>query len=150
MRVVQRARSGKVQYPFATVAFYGPDNQRASKLVAAVFTGPDEQGPLRRWMLETGDVRYDPALTAEVTAFLKEQNVVETVLSDRIIGCPHEEGIDYPEGGVCPQCPFWWGIDRWTHQPVGAAPAVPEKVGRNEPCPCGSGRKFKKCCGAPL
>ena len=23
-----------------------------------------------------------------------------------------------------------------------------EKVGRNEPCPCGSGKKFKKCCGA--
>jgi hypothetical protein len=24
------------------------------------------------------------------------------------------------------------------------------KVGRNDPCPCGSGRKFKKCCGSPL
>lgn len=24
-----------------------------------------------------------------------------------------------------------------------------KKVGRNEPCPCGSGKKFKKCCGAP-
>lgn len=23
------------------------------------------------------------------------------------------------------------------------------KVGRNEPCPCDSGKKFKKCCGAP-
>jgi len=23
------------------------------------------------------------------------------------------------------------------------------KVGRNEPCPCGSGKKFKKCCGSP-
>jgi uncharacterized protein YecA (UPF0149 family) len=22
-------------------------------------------------------------------------------------------------------------------------------VGRNAPCPCGSGRKFKKCCGKP-
>ncbi|MBM3892238.1 MAG: hypothetical protein FJ388_24240, partial [Verrucomicrobia bacterium] len=22
------------------------------------------------------------------------------------------------------------------------------KVGRNEPCPCGSGKKFKHCCGA--
>jgi SWIM/SEC-C metal-binding protein len=22
-----------------------------------------------------------------------------------------------------------------------------KKVGRNEPCPCGSGKKFKKCCG---
>ena len=23
-----------------------------------------------------------------------------------------------------------------------------KKVGRNEPCPCGSGKKYKKCCGA--
>jgi hypothetical protein len=23
-----------------------------------------------------------------------------------------------------------------------------QQVGRNEPCPCGSGKKFKKCCGA--
>jgi uncharacterized protein YecA (UPF0149 family) len=31
-------------------------------------------------------------------------------------------------------------------------PEVPEpirvtKIGRNEPCPCGSGKKYKKCCG---
>ena len=25
---------------------------------------------------------------------------------------------------------------------------APPKVGRNDPCPCGSGKKFKKCCGA--
>ena len=24
---------------------------------------------------------------------------------------------------------------------------IAQKVGRNEPCPCGSGKKFKKCCG---
>jgi SWIM/SEC-C metal-binding protein len=24
---------------------------------------------------------------------------------------------------------------------------APPKVGRNDPCPCGSGAKFKKCCG---
>lgn len=23
------------------------------------------------------------------------------------------------------------------------------KAGRNDPCPCGSGKKFKKCCGVP-
>lgn len=27
-----------------------------------------------------------------------------------------------------------------------SAAAVPLKAGRNDPCPCGSGRKFKKCC----
>ncbi|MBN2072685.1 MAG: preprotein translocase subunit SecA [Actinobacteria bacterium] len=26
--------------------------------------------------------------------------------------------------------------------------ARPDKVGRNDPCPCGSGKKYKKCCGA--
>ena len=33
-----------------------------------------------------------------------------------------------------------------------AAPAAPKKaeVGRNEPCPCGSGKKYKKCHGANL
>ena len=31
-----------------------------------------------------------------------------------------------------------------------ASPNMPSsgKVGRNDPCPCGSGRKYKKCCGA--
>ena len=24
---------------------------------------------------------------------------------------------------------------------------APKKVGRNDPCPCGSGKKYKKCCG---
>lgn len=28
-----------------------------------------------------------------------------------------------------------------------AAPAAPRSVGRNDPCPCGSGQKFKRCCG---
>ncbi|MDR7484548.1 MAG: HEAT repeat domain-containing protein [Armatimonadota bacterium] len=31
-------------------------------------------------------------------------------------------------------------------QPVGS-PARVQKVGRNAPCPCGSGRKYKHCCG---
>ncbi|MTW20687.1 zinc chelation protein SecC [Allochromatium palmeri] len=27
-------------------------------------------------------------------------------------------------------------------------PMLSDKVGRNDPCPCGSGKKYKKCCGA--
>jgi SEC-C motif-containing protein len=43
---------------------------------------------------------------------------------------------------------------RWVY--VNGTPPEPdktprsvEKVGRNEPCPCGSGKKYKKCCGRP-
>ncbi|MFH1440864.1 MAG: preprotein translocase subunit SecA [Candidatus Omnitrophota bacterium] len=32
-----------------------------------------------------------------------------------------------------------------THQPVSSVSG--DKVGRNDPCPCGSGKKYKKCCG---
>jgi uncharacterized protein YecA (UPF0149 family) len=30
---------------------------------------------------------------------------------------------------------------------VAQAPTQVTRVGRNDPCPCGSGKKFKKCCG---
>ncbi|WP_050613953.1 YecA family protein [Bacillus testis] len=43
------------------------------------------------------------------------------------------------------------------HAPIELSPAKPankphvkssgKKIGRNEPCPCGSGKKYKKCCG---
>jgi uncharacterized protein len=37
----------------------------------------------------------------------------------------------------------WSSMDAPVRQPVRASP----KTGRNEPCPCGSGKKFKMCCG---
>jgi len=36
-------------------------------------------------------------------------------------------------------------LERALHPPK---PILAEKVGRNEYCPCGSGKKYKKCCGA--
>jgi preprotein translocase subunit SecA len=34
------------------------------------------------------------------------------------------------------------------HQPVQQVVRGAAKIGRNDPCPCGSGKKYKKCCGA--
>ncbi|HZU44557.1 MAG TPA: SEC-C metal-binding domain-containing protein, partial [Terriglobales bacterium] len=34
------------------------------------------------------------------------------------------------------------------YQPVQQVVRNAEKIGRNDPCPCGSGKKYKKCCGA--
>ncbi|MEJ2692394.1 MAG: YchJ family protein [Candidatus Thiodiazotropha sp.] len=41
----------------------------------------------------------------------------------------------------------WFYVDGKLVVPRTATRDQP-KVGRNEPCPCGSGKKFKKCCGA--
>ena len=34
------------------------------------------------------------------------------------------------------------------YQPVQQVVRGAAKIGRNDPCPCGSGKKYKKCCGA--
>jgi hypothetical protein len=45
-----------------------------------------------------------------------------------------------------------WACRGEVDEPIPAAVATVRyatpKVGRNEPCPCGSGKKYKKCCGA--
>lgn len=47
---------------------------------------------------------------------------------------------------------FWLPIAAmlpvWLRRLKGPAQATAANVGRNAPCPCGSGKKFKQCCGA--
>ena len=73
---------------------------------------------MRAWSTDASDVRNDPVIAAELADWLRSQGVKDTVSYDRIIGCPHAEGIDYPIGRTCPLCPFWANIDRFTHEPI--------------------------------
>ena len=71
-----------------------------------------EATDLRRWFSKgQTDIRDDIQVTKEVLAFITEAGAKSVLMTDRIIGCPHEEGIDY-EGVTCPACPFWAGRDR--------------------------------------
>jgi len=93
------------KFPIGTIAYYGPDDQIVNKIVAAVL--PDEQtNPiLKKWFGE--DVSQNPETAAEIGMFFQEQKVQHVIMTEGIIGCPHEEGIDYPIGESCPKCPFW-------------------------------------------
>jgi len=57
--------------------------------------------------------------------------------ADRLAGRPSGAGVDPAAVGMGPETT------------PGGAPVRREspKVGRNDPCPCGSGKKYKKCCG---
>lgn len=117
MRVPQRPRAG---YPLATISAYGTDNRRATKLVAGILrrAGQKDPSPMRSWSTDVDDIRNDPVIAAELADWLRSQGIKDTLRYDRIIGCPHEEGTDYPLGRTCSQCPFWAGIDRFTHEPI--------------------------------
>ena len=43
--------------------------------------------------------------------------------------------------------PTWTSSDPESGKPKTVRKTVKQKVGRNDPCPCGSGKKYKKCCG---
>ncbi|MBN2494932.1 MAG: hypothetical protein JXR96_10110 [Deltaproteobacteria bacterium] len=113
--IQKRAARGFRGYPVASVAYYGPDDQRATKVAVGIvpFEGA-EPIALERWYGEDEDIRRDKEITDQIIAFIREHDVRSFALADRIIGCPHEEGIDYPDGEECPECPFWHGRDRFT------------------------------------
>src|SRR6266446_10536055 len=110
----KRAKRGLRGYPVATVALYGPDDTRATKLTVGIVPAADADAThLQRWFAEGADIRNDAGVAEEVLAFIDAAGARSIVMTDRIIGCPHEEGIDY-EGPNCPACPFWAARDRWT------------------------------------
>lgn len=107
-----RRRTG---FPLATLLYYGPDETRASKAVVAIVARKnDEISTLRRWLSDEGDLRRDQTVLEEIVDMLDEHGVHRVATVERIVGCPHEEGVDYPEGEWCPECPYWRNRDRWT------------------------------------
>ena len=101
-------------FPIGTIAYYGPDDETATKVAVGIVDSKEEVFALKSWLVRSVDVRIDRAINEEILSFLKHNNVKRVAMAGRIIGCPHEEGIDYPEGSTCPHCPFWKVKDRWT------------------------------------
>lgn len=115
----KRAKKGFRGYPIATVAFYGPNDKVATKIAVGIVLseGADPEA-MKRWRSEGQDIKSDPTVGPEIIDFIDSHGAKSVVMADRIIGCPHEEGIDYPEGQQCAECPFWAGRDRWTGEVI--------------------------------
>jgi hypothetical protein len=96
----------------------------APEIVAAAMN-PENWGPVKTKAMKAQQAGVDITDEAAINEYLYEQTL--KALED-----------DAPEEA----------------DEVGLAPAAPivehsPKIGRNDPCPCGSGKKYKKCCGSP-
>ncbi len=113
-RFRKKAKRGFRGYPVATIAFYGPDNGFASKVAVGVIAAEDEAAlVMEKWFSEDIDVRNSAEIGDAILTFIEQHDVRSVVVTEAIIGCPHEEGVDY-EGPTCPECAFWANRDRWT------------------------------------
>ena len=96
-------------WPAATIVFYGPNLSRATKVAVGIVPSEGaEPAEMRDWKVETGDVRADTAVAGKILEFIESHGVLSIVMADGIMGCPHQEGVDY-EGEWCPSpdCTFW-------------------------------------------
>jgi hypothetical protein len=115
-RLRKKAKKGMRGWPAATLAFYGPDLSRATKIAVGIVPSETaEPLELRSWQVDNGDVREDSAVAQEILDFIESHGVLSVIMTDGIIGCPHQQGIDYV-GEWCPMCEFWRGRDRFTGQ----------------------------------
>lgn len=96
-----------LEFPIGTVAYYGPDDKTTTKIVAGVISEEGAEPIIKRWV--ASDVTTNPKVQHEMEAFFKEHGVTRVGMSDGNMGCPHEEGKDFPVGGDCPICPWWKG-----------------------------------------
>jgi hypothetical protein len=117
--LTKRSNRGFRGYPLATVAFYGPDDRRASKVAVGIVRAEGEEPHvLERWFADDTDVRDQLPVIAAIQQLIDTHGSKSVLMLDRIIGCPHEEGKDYPMGATCPRCPFWADRDRWSGTPL--------------------------------
>jgi hypothetical protein len=108
-RLRKKAKKGLRGWPLATIAFYGPNLSQATKAAVGIIPSENAQAEeIRAWHVLHGDIREDVSVSQEIVEFIQDHGALSVVMTDSIIGCPHQEGIDY-QGEWCPVCEFWRG-----------------------------------------
>ena len=90
---------------------------------------------------------------------LKEKNPIETMTEDTVVNLGFDKALLY-QNMVDAKADWLYGLPEWDaifskdeqkalylEQKKSGTIVKPKKIGRNDPCPCGSGKKYKQCCG---
>jgi len=110
----------------------------------SAFVNQDAAYLLRTWHTDT----RPPSLPMDgktqwfgLTILSSEEQEDDGVVSFRARFCEDGEWCELDERSIFKRLDGqWYYVD-------GNASFMPMKLGRNDPCPCGSGSKWKKCCG---
>lgn len=90
---------------------------------------------------------------------LKEENPIETMEEDTQVSLAFDKEKLY-KNMVAAKAEWLYELPQWKdiyseeelkklykEQKASGTVRKEKKIGRNDPCPCGSGKKYKKCCG---
>src|SRR5262249_44068536 len=70
-RLRKKAKKGMRGWPAATIAFYGPNLNQATKVAVGIVPSENaDVAEMRDWQVEHGDVRNDPGIAEEIPDFM--------------------------------------------------------------------------------
>ena len=105
------------------------------------------------------ELNYMVGFLDGINESLKEPNPIEEMEADTVVKLPIDlESLYYHmvEAGAdwLYELPEWDELltperrkELYREQKKSGTVVKPHKIGRNDPCPCGSGKKYKQCCG---
>ena len=136
--------------------------QKEKDIYAELLKNPDEvvKGTVKELADKFGiDVMTMTGFLDGINDSLIEKNPIETMDEDTVVNLGFDKELLYKnmvdaKADWLYEIPAWKDIfseeklhELYLEQKKSGTIVKPKKIGRNDPCPCGSGKKYKKCCG---
>lgn len=142
--------------------FWGTYFEIEKNIYEQLLTNPDEEvrGTLPELAEKYGqDVLTMVGFVDGINDSLKEPNPIETMDETTQINLVFDKALLY-KNMVAAKADWLYELPQWKEifseeelkalykeQKESTTIRKEKKIGRNDPCPCGSGKKYKKCCG---
>ena len=136
--------------------------QKEKEIYAQLLTNPDEEvkGTVRELAEKYDvDIMTMTGFLEGINDSLKEANPIEEMEEDTQVSLVFDKELLY-KNMVAAGADWLYELPEWEpifdedkrkalyrEQKSSTTIVKPDKVYPNDPCPCGSGRKYKKCCG---
>ncbi len=136
--------------------------QIEKEIYEQLLTNPDEEvkGTVKELAEKYGqEVLTMVGFLDGIDESLKEANPIETMEEDTVVSLAFDKEKLY-KNMVAAKADWLYELPQWKEiypeeelkrlykeQKESGTIRKEKKIGRNDPCPCGSGKKYKKCCG---
>ena len=146
-------------------AFWGKYFTIEREIYEQLLSNPDEEvkGTVKELAEKYGqEVLTMVGFLDGIDESLKEPNPIETMDENTVVSLAFDKEKLY-KNMVAAKADWLYGLPQWKEiyseeelkklykeQKESTTIRKEKKIGRNDPCPCGSGKKYKKCCGKNL
>lgn len=157
------AKAEKQQRPEDAKKYWDNYFKKETKIYAEILKDKPEPSTVKDYAEKFGeDTLTMIGFLDGINDSLKEKNLLEELEEDSVVNLDYDEELLY-KNMVDAKADWLYNLPEWEpilteerrkelykEQRSSKTVIKTERIGRNDPCPCGSGKKYKKCCGRDI